>query len=303
MSRDARVPGPCDPPATSFLRNCAAKRTGWPSSTRSVRPDAPYDRRSLDSDVNYLRRGALVVGAVVLGGYLADYAFNLALTRFLAPHAYGDFRVAYSFAYFFGFARPPGRRTGRRRRCSPRASRARRRSQVGEYLRFYLGAGDLGDDPGGRRGPRPPLRHGRRRRRHRRHPRRRGGGPRPGAAEEGAALTRRLNPQCNSPGGQTLAKLARRVSSISLWSPFSPARFRSSSTRSESRSIPTKDFPSGTGLPPTRRTAPRRSCAVISGRSERSTSSSRMERRRSQSVCEPLEVDLLFIACRLPQAL
>jgi O-antigen/teichoic acid export membrane protein len=93
----------------------------------------------LDSDVSYLRRGALVVGAVVLGGYVADYAFNLALARFLTPHAYGDFRVAYSFAYFFGFAVLLGGDRVAPKVLAPSLETGASH-QVGEYLRFYLGS-------------------------------------------------------------------------------------------------------------------------------------------------------------------
>ena len=50
-------------------------------------------------DAAYMRRGA-----VTLGGYLTDFAFNLGLTRNLTTHACGDFRVAYAFAWFFGLA-------------------------------------------------------------------------------------------------------------------------------------------------------------------------------------------------------
>lgn len=37
--------------------------------------------------------------AGIVGGFLADYAFNLTLSRLFPPHEYGDFKVAYAFAF------------------------------------------------------------------------------------------------------------------------------------------------------------------------------------------------------------
>ena len=39
-----------------------------------------------------------MVGGIA-GGFLADYAFNLTLSRVFVPHEYGDFKVAYAFAF------------------------------------------------------------------------------------------------------------------------------------------------------------------------------------------------------------
>ncbi len=35
----------------------------------------------------------------IVGGFIADYAFNLTLSRLLQPSEYGDFKVAYAFAF------------------------------------------------------------------------------------------------------------------------------------------------------------------------------------------------------------
>jgi len=86
----------------------------------------------------YLRRGALTLGAVTLGGYLTDYAFNLGLTRFLTPHDYGDFKVAYQFATFFGLAVLLGGDRAAPMVLGPLLEQERPRA-VWEYLRFYLG--------------------------------------------------------------------------------------------------------------------------------------------------------------------
>lgn len=46
----------------------------------------------------YLRRGALVLLAIAVGGFFADYLFNLGLSRLLSAHDYGDFKVTLAFA-------------------------------------------------------------------------------------------------------------------------------------------------------------------------------------------------------------
>ena len=59
---------------------------------------------SKQADVSYLRKGGLVLVLVAVGGFLADYLFNLGLTRILSPHAYGDYKIAYAFASIAGIA-------------------------------------------------------------------------------------------------------------------------------------------------------------------------------------------------------
>ena len=94
----------------------------------------------MSSDAAYLRRGALTLGLVTMGGYLTDYAFNLGLTRSLTPHGYGDFKVAFSFAYFFGLAVLLGGDRAAPMVLSPCLERGEQR-KVWAYLRFYLGNG------------------------------------------------------------------------------------------------------------------------------------------------------------------
>ncbi|NJL28221.1 MAG: hypothetical protein HC897_10170 [Thermoanaerobaculia bacterium] len=86
----------------------------------------------------HLNRGALTLGMVPIGGFLADYVFNLGLTRFLTPHSYGDFKVAYSFAYFFGLTVLLGGDRAAPMVLAPCLERGEPR-RVWEYLRFYLG--------------------------------------------------------------------------------------------------------------------------------------------------------------------
>lgn len=89
-------------------------------------------------DASYMRRGAVTLGAVAVGGYVTDYAFNLGLTRFLTPHDYGDFKVAYSFAFFFGLAVLLGGDRAAPMVLAPYLERGEPR-KAWEYLRFYLG--------------------------------------------------------------------------------------------------------------------------------------------------------------------
>lgn len=91
----------------------------------------------MPSNHSHLRTGALALAAISVGGYLADYAFNLTLTRLLDVHDYGDYRLAFSFAYFCGLAVLLG---GDRAAPMVLAARieARQPRQVWEYLRFYL---------------------------------------------------------------------------------------------------------------------------------------------------------------------
>lgn len=50
------------------------------------------------ADKRYLQKGALVMILGVVGGYAADYLFNLTLARLLDSHEYGDYKVAHAFA-------------------------------------------------------------------------------------------------------------------------------------------------------------------------------------------------------------
>lgn len=78
-----------------------------------------------------------MLGAVAIGGYLLDYAFNLVLTRVLSPHDYGDFKVATSLAFFFGLAVLLGGDRAAPMVLAPCLERGERR-RVWEYLRYYL---------------------------------------------------------------------------------------------------------------------------------------------------------------------
>lgn len=92
----------------------------------------------MSRETRYLRRGAWLLGAVTVGGFATDYLFNLGLTRFLDPHEYGDFKVAFSFAFFFGMAVLLGGDRAAPMVLAPSIERGERR-RVWEYLRFYLG--------------------------------------------------------------------------------------------------------------------------------------------------------------------
>ena len=92
------------------------------------------------STARYLRRGGLAVIAIGLGGFAADYALNIGLSRLLDPHEYGDFKVARTFAAFFGAAVLLG---GDRAAPKVLAGVLERREtgRAWEYLRFYLRIG------------------------------------------------------------------------------------------------------------------------------------------------------------------
>ena len=91
----------------------------------------------MSDDASYLRRGALALAAVAVAGYLVDALFNLGLARFLEPHDYGDFKLAYSFAMFCGLAVLLGGDRAAPRVLAPCLARGEGR-RVWEYLRFYL---------------------------------------------------------------------------------------------------------------------------------------------------------------------
>ncbi|MEM1180375.1 MAG: polysaccharide biosynthesis C-terminal domain-containing protein [Acidobacteriota bacterium] len=89
-----------------------------------------------------LRNTGLALGAIGLGGFAADYALNVGLSRLLDPHEYGDFRVAHAFASFAGVAVLLGGD-----RAAPMVMsglfKQDDRAGVWEYLRFYLRLGTL----------------------------------------------------------------------------------------------------------------------------------------------------------------
>ncbi|MEM9554258.1 MAG: oligosaccharide flippase family protein [Acidobacteriota bacterium] len=87
---------------------------------------------------DHLRRGGLVAAALAAGGFGADYALNIGLSRLLDAHSYGDYRVAREFAAFAGVAVLLG---GDRAAAKALAGPFGRRdlAAVWEYLRFYLG--------------------------------------------------------------------------------------------------------------------------------------------------------------------
>jgi O-antigen/teichoic acid export membrane protein len=77
------------------------------------------------------------MGAVTLVGYLVDYGFNLGLARLLEPHDYGDFKVAFAFAFFLGSAVLLGGDRAAPRVLAPCLERGQT-ERAWEYLRFYL---------------------------------------------------------------------------------------------------------------------------------------------------------------------
>lgn len=87
---------------------------------------------------SYLRRGGLALAAIAVGGFAADFALNVGLSHLLAPHEYGDYKVAHAFAAFFGVAvLLGGDRAAPKALAGPLASGETARAW--EYLRFYLG--------------------------------------------------------------------------------------------------------------------------------------------------------------------
>jgi len=86
---------------------------------------------------SYLRRGGLALVALGLGGFAADYGYNVGLSRLLSTHEYGDYKVAHAFAVFFGTLVLLG---GDRAAPKALAGPLERGElvQAWEYLRFYL---------------------------------------------------------------------------------------------------------------------------------------------------------------------
>jgi O-antigen/teichoic acid export membrane protein len=62
--------------------------------------------KAVDSgtEKRYLERGAVILVASIIGGFVADYTMNVVLSRLLPAHEYGDIRVAQAFALIAGIA-------------------------------------------------------------------------------------------------------------------------------------------------------------------------------------------------------
>lgn len=92
----------------------------------------------MHSTTAYLRRGIVTVLGIALTGYLANYLFNLGLARYMTAEAYGDFKVAYSFALFCGLAVLLGGDRAAPMVLAPCVEQGEPR-KVWEYVRFYVG--------------------------------------------------------------------------------------------------------------------------------------------------------------------
>lgn len=87
-----------------------------------------------------LRRAGLALVAVAAGGFAADFALNVGLSRLLSAHDYGDYKVAHAFAAFFGVAvLLGGDRAAPKALAGPLA--AGETARAWEYLRFFLRLG------------------------------------------------------------------------------------------------------------------------------------------------------------------
>ncbi|KAF7785900.1 hypothetical protein PRUB_a0302 [Pseudoalteromonas rubra] len=85
---------------------------------------------------NYLKQGALTLCASVIIGFLADYAFNLSLSRTLSAHEYGDYKVAYAYATICGvLALLGGDRVAPKFLAKPLANKAK--GEVGGFVTFF----------------------------------------------------------------------------------------------------------------------------------------------------------------------
>ena len=71
-----------------------------------------------------------------MGGFVADYVYNLTLSRFLSPTGYGDFKVAYAFAFIASVVVVLGGDRAAPKFLSEALARAEN-GPVWEYLRFY----------------------------------------------------------------------------------------------------------------------------------------------------------------------
>ncbi|QPB83267.1 oligosaccharide flippase family protein [Pseudoalteromonas rubra] len=84
----------------------------------------------------YLKQGALTLCASVIIGFLADYTFNLSLSRTLSAHEYGDYKVAYAYATICGvLVLLGGDRVAPKFLANPLAKKAS--SEVGGFVIFF----------------------------------------------------------------------------------------------------------------------------------------------------------------------
>ncbi|MEO1083908.1 MAG: hypothetical protein AAFY88_06675 [Acidobacteriota bacterium] len=94
----------------------------------------------MSNPTQQVKSAGLVLGAIGLGGFVADYLLNVGLSRLLDPHTYGDYRVAHAFASFAGIAVLLGGD-----RAAPMVVAGYfgkgERAAAWEYLRFYLRVG------------------------------------------------------------------------------------------------------------------------------------------------------------------
>lgn len=86
---------------------------------------------------HYLRKGALVMVLGMIGGYAADYLFNLTLARLLSTKEYGDYKVAHAFAVIAGVIVLLGGDRAAPKFLSAQLAKSDN-SGVLEYLWFYL---------------------------------------------------------------------------------------------------------------------------------------------------------------------
>ncbi|MEL7061898.1 MAG: hypothetical protein AAGN46_17865, partial [Acidobacteriota bacterium] len=84
-----------------------------------------------------LRRDGLTLGGFALAGFAADYLLNVVLSRLLDAHAFGDYRVASSFATLLAIVVALGGE-----RLAPKVLSTHfaggHAAEVWEYLRFFL---------------------------------------------------------------------------------------------------------------------------------------------------------------------
>jgi len=85
----------------------------------------------------YLRKGTFVLLVGIIGGYAADYIFNITLSRLLPTSEYGDYKVAYSFAFLLSVVVMLGGDRAALKYLSGPLSR-NDSSGVWEFTRFYL---------------------------------------------------------------------------------------------------------------------------------------------------------------------
>lgn len=86
---------------------------------------------------NYLRKGTFVLLVGIIGGYVADFLFNITLSRLLPAAEYGDYKVGYSFAFLSSvIVLLGGDRAAMKFLSAPLSHNDP--SRVWEFTRFYL---------------------------------------------------------------------------------------------------------------------------------------------------------------------